>query len=89
MKISILLTILLIIISLGVAFLIIGKLCLINEEQINDSVTIKYDLRNGLSHCAVKFVLRGLYLLNTITLSFAQKATQTTLIQLQNLKFEG
>ncbi|MFC4665801.1 hypothetical protein [Falsiporphyromonas endometrii] len=89
MEISILLTILLIIISLGGSFLQEGKICLVNEEQINDSVTIKYDLRNSLSHWAVKLVLRDLYLLNTVTLVVDQKATQSTSIQLQNLKFEG
>lgn len=89
MEISILLTLLLIVISLGRAFFQEGGVCLINEEQINASVTIKYNLKNGLSQCAVKFVMRGLYLLNIVTLNFSQKATQITLIQPQNLKFEG
>ncbi|MFC4666828.1 hypothetical protein [Falsiporphyromonas endometrii] len=89
MEINILLTILLIIISLGGLFLQKGKICIIEEVQINDYVTIKYNLKNALYQEAVKLILRGCYLLNIVTLTNAQKATQTTLNQLQNHKFEG
>ncbi|MFC4665615.1 hypothetical protein [Falsiporphyromonas endometrii] len=89
MEISILLTILLMMISLGGVFFQGGKICLVNEQQINDSVTIKYDLNKALYLWAVKLVNREVYLLNTVTVSNAQKAAQTALIQPQNLKFEG
>ena len=89
MEISILLAIFLIAILLGRAFLQWSKVCPILREQIDDSVTIKYDLMNRLSHRAVKFVMRAFYLLNIVVLIATQKATQNTLIQTQNLKFEG
>ncbi|MFC4666859.1 hypothetical protein [Falsiporphyromonas endometrii] len=81
MEISILLTVLLMIISLVRLFFQAGEICLISEEQINPD--------GCLSRRAVKFVMRDLYLLNIVALNFAQKATQITLIQPQNLKFEG
>ncbi|MFC4666771.1 hypothetical protein [Falsiporphyromonas endometrii] len=89
MEISILLTILLIVISLGGLFLQGGKIYLINKEHIDDSLSINYDLNNASSRLAVKLVLRGLYLLNNVISNGAQKATKTALIQLQNYKFEG
>ncbi|MFC4666314.1 hypothetical protein [Falsiporphyromonas endometrii] len=89
MEISILLTFLIMIVSLGGLFLRAGKLCLIEEKQIKESANIKYNLINGLSAWTVKFVLRGLYLLNTVALFDAQKVAQTTSIQSQNLIFEG
>lgn len=89
MEISILLTILLIVLSLGGLFLLEGKICLIKEEQINDSVTIKYYLMNSLYKWAVKFEMKDLYMLNTVTFIGVQKAIQTKLIQPLNLKFEG
>lgn len=81
MEISILLTLLLMIILLGRLFFQAGKICLISEEQIY--------LDSCLSHRAVKFIMRGLYLLNTVALPCTQKVAQTTLIQLHNLKLEG
>ncbi|MFC4665511.1 hypothetical protein [Falsiporphyromonas endometrii] len=89
MEISILLTILLMMISLGGVFFQGGKMCLVNEEQISDSVTIKYDLNNALYPWAVKLVKREAYLLNIVAASNGKKAAQTALIQPQNLKFEG
>ena len=89
MEISILLTLLLIGILLGRNIFQAGKICLIEKEQINDSVTIKYNLPNTLSPGAVKFVLKGLYLLNIVANTNTQKTTQTTPIQLQNHKLEG
>ncbi|MDO4671389.1 MAG: hypothetical protein Q4A76_00530 [Porphyromonadaceae bacterium] len=89
MEISILLTILLITFSLGGLFLRGGKICLVDEDQINDFVTIKYNLKNALFRWTVKLVLRVLYLLNTVILVCGQKATQITLIQLETYKIEG
>ena len=89
MEISILLTILLIMILLGGSLLLGGKICLILEEQIETSSTNKYDLKNNLFDWVVKLIFRDTYLLNTVSLFITQKATQTTLIQPQNLKFEG
>ncbi|MFC4665862.1 hypothetical protein [Falsiporphyromonas endometrii] len=89
MMTSILFTILLITLLLGGISLLVGKICLIKGEEIEDFVIIKYDLMNGLSQGTVKFIEKGLYLLNTVTLFSTPKATQTTLIQLQNIKFEG
>ncbi|MFC4665291.1 hypothetical protein [Falsiporphyromonas endometrii] len=89
MMINILFTLLLIVLLLGGIFLLEGKICLIKEAEIGDFVIIKYDLMNGLSLWAVKLVLKGLYLLNTVILVSTPKATQTTLIQLQNLNFKG
>lgn len=89
MKISILLTLLLLIISLGRLICRAGELCLIEETQINGSENIKYTLLNVLSVRAVKFIWRGVYLLNTVTLFATQKAAQTIQIQSQNIEFEG
>ncbi|MFC4666270.1 hypothetical protein [Falsiporphyromonas endometrii] len=89
MEIILLLTFLLMIVLLGGSFLQEGKICLIDEEQINAPITIKYNLKNVLYDWAVKLVMRGDFLLNTVTCSNAQKATETTLIQLQIHKFEG
>ena len=89
MEIIMLLTFLLMVVLLGGSFLQEGKICLIDEEQINDPITIKYNLKNVLYDWAVKLVMRGDCLLNTVTCSNALKATETTLIQLQILKFEG
>ena len=79
--ITILLTLLVFICWLGRALFRAAELCLIGKEQT--------DRCNGLSRGAEKLVMRNLCLLNTVTISNAQKATQTTLFQLQNLKFEG
>ncbi|MFC4666667.1 hypothetical protein [Falsiporphyromonas endometrii] len=81
MEIIILLTLLLFICWLGRALFRAAELCLIGKEQT--------DRGNGLFRGAEKLVMRNHCLLNTVALSNAQKATQTTLIQLQNLKFEG
>ncbi|MFC4666878.1 hypothetical protein [Falsiporphyromonas endometrii] len=81
MEITILLTILLIIISLGRLFFQEGKICPIGWKLTS--------LHNCLSHRTEKLIMRKLYLLNIVTFSFTQKAAQTTLIQLKNLKFEG
>lgn len=89
MMTSILFTILLITLLLGGIFLLVGKICLIKWEEIDDFVIIKYNLMNGLSRGTVKFIEKGLYLLNTVTLFSTPKVTQTTLIQFQNIKFEG
>lgn len=89
MEISILFTILFIITSLGGLFLQRGKICLVTGEQMEASLTIKYNLKNGLPIWAVKFVEGEVYLLNIVALIVDLKATHTTLIQPQNLKFEG
>ena len=89
MEIIILLTFLLIIVLLGGSFLQEGKLCLVDLQQIDDFDAVKYTINRSPYHWAVKLVMIGCYLLNIITYSNAQKATQTTLIQLQNLNFEG
>ncbi|MFC4665387.1 hypothetical protein [Falsiporphyromonas endometrii] len=89
MEISILLTILLIIISLGGTSLREGKICLINEDQIDASLSVNYNLKNVLSQCAVKLVPKAFYMLNNIAMDLIQKATQKTLIQPQNLNSEG
>ena len=81
MKISILLTILLIIISLGGAFLPGGKLCLFGRMQT--------DPGHGLYHRAVKLMMRTFYLLNTVALDSTLKGDKTLLIQPQNHKFDG
>ncbi|MFC4666019.1 hypothetical protein [Falsiporphyromonas endometrii] len=81
MEIIILLTLLLFICWLGRALFRATELCLIGKEQT--------DLGNGLSRGAEKLVMRNLCLLNTVTISDAKKATQTTLIQLQNRNFRG
>ena len=69
------------IISLVGTFFQAAEICLISEEQI--------DLHNCLSHRTEKFIMRKLYLLNIVAFNFAQKAAQTALIQLKNLKFMG
>ena len=89
MEISILLTLLLMIISLGGLFRQADKICLIHRRQVDALLCIKQDLNKGPVTWAVKLVLRGLNLLNTITMSTDQKTTQTTLIQLQNHNFRG
>ncbi|MFC4666130.1 hypothetical protein [Falsiporphyromonas endometrii] len=89
MKISILLTILLIIISIGEAFFQEGGVCLIAGKHIDDFASVKFNLVNEMYQRAVKLVIRGYYLLNTVSLTNTLKTTQTRLIQLQNLKFEG
>lgn len=89
MEISVLLTIFLMIISLGGLFLQAGKICLIEESQINDASTIKQGRRNSLYGWAVKFIFRILYLLNTVITILFQKMDQTLLIKAQNLKHEG
>lgn len=89
MEISTLLTLLLMIISLGGSYLFAGEICLIGGEQIDESLSIKCDIKNRSSHWAVKLVLEEAYLLNTVTISNIQKANQTTLIQLQNIKYKG
>ncbi|MFC4665652.1 hypothetical protein [Falsiporphyromonas endometrii] len=89
MGIIILLTFLLIIVLLGGSFLQEGKICLVDLQQIDDFVAIKYTINRSPYHWAVKFVMRGCYLLNIVAYFNTQKATQTTLIQLQNLNFEG
>ncbi|MDO4672508.1 MAG: hypothetical protein Q4A76_06315 [Porphyromonadaceae bacterium] len=89
MEISIFLTILLIVVSLGGLFLQGGRVCLILEEEIDHFSMIKYNLISGLHDWAVKLVRRDSYMLNTVILTNAQKATQTTLIQLQNHNFRG
>ncbi|MFC4665298.1 hypothetical protein [Falsiporphyromonas endometrii] len=89
MEISILLTILLTILSLGRAILREGKIWLTKEEQINDYIIIKYSLKKAIYQWAVKLMIRMACLLNIVTFIGSQKADQTTLIQTQNLKYEG
>ena len=89
MEISILLTILLMIISLGGASLREGKICLINENKIDASLSVNYNLKNVLSQCAVKLVSKASNMLNNVAMDLGQISTQTTLIQSQNLNFEG
>lgn len=89
MEILILLTILLIAIDLGGYFFQEATVCTIGLKQIATAVSVKSNHQNNLILWAVKLVLKGFYLLNTVTLNSTQKATQTALIQPQNLKFEG
>lgn len=89
MEISILFTILLMTILLGGDFFQVGVICFINREQINNPITIKYDLKNALGNWAVKLIMKGRCLLNTVALADDLKAAQTILIQLQNIEFEG
>ncbi|MFC4665836.1 hypothetical protein [Falsiporphyromonas endometrii] len=89
MEISILLTILLIVVSLGGLLLQGGRVCLILEEEMDHFSMIKYNLISGLYDWAVKLVRRDSYVLNTVILTNTQKATQTTLIQLQNHNFRS
>ena len=89
MKISVLFALIIIIISLGASLLQEGKICLLDLQQIDYFVDIKYNLKRSPCHWAVKLVMGGDYLLNTVTCSNALKATETTLIQLQIHKFEG
>ncbi|MFC4665087.1 hypothetical protein [Falsiporphyromonas endometrii] len=89
MEINILLTILLIIISLGGLLLQGCGVSLIKLDQMGVSPFTKCNLISGLHEWAVKLERRGSYLLNTVIFTNAQKATQTTLIQLQNHNFRG
>ena len=89
MEISILLTILLIVISLGGLFLQGGKVFLVSEEEVDLFSMIKYNLISGLHDWAVKLVRRDSYMLNTVILINAQKVAQSTIIQLQNHNFRG
>ncbi|MFC4666259.1 hypothetical protein [Falsiporphyromonas endometrii] len=89
MEISILLTILLIVILLGGLFLQGGKVFLMSEEEMDLFSMIKYNLISGLHDRAVKLVRRDSYMLNTVILIDAQKAAQSTIIQLQNHNFRG
>ncbi|MFC4665566.1 hypothetical protein [Falsiporphyromonas endometrii] len=81
MDIGIFLTILLTIISLGGWLLQEGRISLISWDR--------FILTNSLFTWAAKLVLKHLCLLNTVISIDTQKATQTTLIQPQNHKFEG
>ncbi|MFC4665181.1 hypothetical protein [Falsiporphyromonas endometrii] len=89
MEISILLTILSMIVSLGGLFPQAGEICLVKPMQIRAFKSVKFNLRKILSQWAVKLVLRGLYLLNTVILIGTQKVAQSTIIQLQNHNFRG
>ncbi|MFC4665742.1 hypothetical protein [Falsiporphyromonas endometrii] len=89
MEISILLITLLIILSLGGVFLFGCDICLIKENQIDALLSINYELKDAPFQWAVKLVSRIFYMLNDVTVVIAQKTTQTTLNQPQNLKFEG
>lgn len=63
--------------------------CLLSEGVICSGDKSNIFLVRGDLVWAVKFVIRVNNLLNYIVLVVAQKATQTTFIQSQNLKFEG
>lgn len=89
MEINILLTILLTTILLGGLFCLGGKICLIEREQINDYVTVKYNLKNALYQRAVKLAWVRDYLLNIIIPIVDKKATQRKLFQSKNHRFEG
>ena len=89
MEISILLTILSMIVSLGGLFPQAGEICLVKPMHFKAFKSVKFNLRKILSQWAVKLVLRRLCLLNTVILIDAQKAAQSTIIQLQNIQFKG
>lgn len=86
---SILLTVLLMLISLGGLLLLAGKLCLSREDEIDESACNKYDYMNWLSLWAVKLVRKDFEVLNTVAETNIQKALQIPFIQLQNIKLEG
>lgn len=81
MEINILFTLHIIVILLGGLFFQGAKLCPKGGVQI--------DLCSSLSCRAVKLVMKGSYLLNNVVVSNAPKATQITLIPLQNIKLKG
>ncbi|MFC4665054.1 hypothetical protein [Falsiporphyromonas endometrii] len=89
MEIIIIFTILTIMLPLGGLHLQSGKLCLHNCLSESTKANIKSRLTEESFHWAVKFVVRELYLLNTVALTYDQKAIQTNAIQSQNIKFEG
>ncbi|MDO4671604.1 MAG: hypothetical protein Q4A76_01640 [Porphyromonadaceae bacterium] len=89
MMISILFILLPTIILLGRLSFQAGAIWLITEEQIEGELSFKYNLKNHLFRWAEKFVIGWFCLLNIVTYNHIQKAAQTTLIQLQNHKFEG
>lgn len=80
MIISILLTLLLTVISLGGLILQEGKICLIDARQKDLFSSINNNLKRNLNPWAVKLVMRGLGLLNTVMTAGVQKADQTTII---------
>ena len=89
MEITIIFVILSIVIRLAEIHLQADKLCIHGSRENTNHSFCKNNLTNKPFECAVKFSIKLPYLLNTVTYSNAQKATQTTLIQLQILKFEG
>lgn len=89
MEISILLTLFLIIISLGGTFRHGGRLCLVDKERMDAIIIPNSNLLNTSSLQAVKVLIRVLNLLNIVVLNLAPKGTQTIPIQTQNHKFEG
>lgn len=89
MIISILLTLLLTVISLGGLILQEGKICLIDARQKDLFSSINNNLKRNLNSWAVKLVMRGLGLLNTVMTAGVQKADQTTIIYTDIHTFRG
>ncbi|MDO4672703.1 MAG: hypothetical protein Q4A76_07305 [Porphyromonadaceae bacterium] len=89
MEIIILLSLLFIVCRLGGANFHAGRIYLFDLFQFESYSIIKDNYQIVLNECAVKPVRRNSYLLNTVALIAVQKATQNTLIQTQNHKFEG
>ena len=89
MEIIIIFTILIIMLPLGGSQLQPGKLCLHKCLSLLIKANTKIRLTEDSFHWTVKLVVRELYLLNTVALTYDQKATQTTAIQPQNIKLEG
>ncbi|MFC4665889.1 hypothetical protein [Falsiporphyromonas endometrii] len=89
MGILVLLTIFLTLVQLGGPVLQGGKIHSFGSEQIVISINNKNNHPDYMTRCAVKHILKRLYLLNTTTLIDTQNGTQTLLIQHQNHKLEG
>ncbi|MFC4666546.1 hypothetical protein [Falsiporphyromonas endometrii] len=89
MEIIILLSLLFIVCRLGGTNFHAGRIYLFDLFQFESYSIIKDNYQIVLNECAVKPVQRDSYLLNSVVLFDVQKTTQTTLIQLRNLKLEG
>lgn len=89
MEIIISLIILLSIMQLGGSYLQGDIIYPIRKEKITTNSSIEKNTKHDPFECAVKFIRKRIYLLNTITLIDTQKDAQETLIQPQNYKFEG
>lgn len=89
MEIIILLSLLFIVCRLGGTNFHAGRIYLFDLFQFESYSIIKDNYQIVLNECAVKPVRKDSYLLNSVVLVDVQKTTQTTLIQLRNLKLEG